>query len=351
MTMHDAGGHVQTVRGPVPVAELGYTHTHEHVLVDLSRNAPIARMTMEERRHFDDKITLENYYRVRRDHRNRADLIMDDEAVATRELTLFKEAGGGAIVDATSIGLGRDPTALARVSRASGVHIILGSGYYVAPYHPPEVANRDTAAIEREIIHDVAEGVDGAGIRAGIIGEIGLTWPVHPDEDKVLRAACRAQAATGVPLLIHPGRNTAAPLDHIRVVREAGGDVERTVMSHIDRTLFDLDDMKALADTGCSLEFDLFGQESSHYALADIDMPNDATRVDYLMSLMAAGYERQLVIAQDICHNTHLVTFGGEGYAHILKHVVPLMRRKGMSTEKIDLLLTGNPARILERRQ
>jgi phosphotriesterase-related protein len=118
-------------------------------------------------------------------------------------------------------------------------------------------------------------------------------------------------------------------------------------MSHIDRTLFSLADMVQLAQTGCYLEFDLFGQEFSYYPLAPIDMPNDAMRVEYLRGLMAAGYREKLVIAQDICHKVHLTKYGGEGYAHILEHVVPIMRRKGMTQDDINIILITNPARIL----
>src|SRR5205823_8580268 len=166
--------------------------------------------------------------------------------------------------------------------------------------------------IYERIVRDLVEGVDDSGIRAGIIGEIGLTWPVHPDEVRVLCAAARAQAGTGAALLIHPGRNPEAPLDALRRAREAGGDPRRTIMSHVDRTLFSLDAMRALAAEGFYVELDLFGQESSYYPLAPIDMPNDATRVDYLRGLIEAGYRDQLVIAQDICNKAHTAKYGGE---------------------------------------
>src|SRR5581483_10455510 len=134
------------------------------------------------------------------------------ESDATAEMLLYRAAGGGTVVDATSIGINRDPLGLARISRASGVQVVMGAGYYVAEYHPPAVSGLSEVAIYEQIVRDVEDGVDDTGLRSGIIGEIGMTWPVHPDEVKVLRAAARAQVRTGAPLLIHPGRNTAAPL-------------------------------------------------------------------------------------------------------------------------------------------
>ena len=133
----------------------------------------------------------------------------------------------------------------------------------------------------------------------------------------------------------------------MRVVGEAGGRPERTIVGHLDRTLFSDESLLALAETGCYLEFDLFGQESSWYLHDEIDMPNDATRIDYLRKLIAEGHGERLLVAQDICRKTALRTYGGEGYAHILEDVVPVMRRKGMSEAEIDAIVVDNPARIL----
>jgi len=133
----------------------------------------------------------------------------------------------------------------------------------------------------------------------------------------------------------------------MEVVIEAGGDPSRTIVGHLDRTLFDREAMRRLGATGCHLEFDLFGQESSFYQYAAIDMPNDATRIDHLVWLSDQGFGDRLLVSQDICRRTCLVTWGGWGYAHILENVVPLMKRKGMTESWIERLLGTNPARIL----
>ena len=118
--------------------------------------------------------------------------------------------------------------------------------------------------------------MDDTNIRAGIIGEIGCTWPLTDNERKVLRASARAQQETGAAILIHPGRDEAAPQEIVEVLSEAGADIERTIIGHLDRTITDLDILLKLADSGCYLEWDLFGNESSHYPLSDFDMPSDA---------------------------------------------------------------------------
>jgi phosphotriesterase-related protein len=338
--MSERSGKVQTVLGSVDPADLGHTQPHEHLLCNLVPpqyrdipGEPIALETLGEmRRHWT---------------RNPFNLVLDDEEDAIYEMRRYRAVGGGALVDATSLGIGRDPAGLARISTASDVHVVMGAGYYEAAYHPDEVRDLDEAGLAEHIVRDVSEGVDGSGIRAGIIGEIGLGWPVKPDEARVLRAGARAQRETGASLLIHPGRHPDAPLRAIRDLQEAGGDPERAIACHVDRTLFSLDAMCELAGTGCYLEFDLFGQESSFYPLAPIDMPNDAMRIDYLIGLFEAGYGERLLVSQDICAKLHLTRYGGESYSHILENVLPLMERKGMGKRQIDAVCVENPGRLL----
>ena len=167
------------------------------------------------------------------------------------------------------------------------------------------------------------------------------------DEERVLRAAARAQAETGVALIVHPGRDELAPRRALDIVAEVGGDVTRTVIAHVERTLFSEVALLDLAATGCYLGFDLFGQESSYYPWAPIDMPNDSMRVDMLLGLSRAGHGRRLLMSQDICYRTALRTYGGPGYAHVLAHVLPLMRRKGFSEDEIHTITVSNPAELL----
>ncbi len=360
-------GLVRTVLGDVDPGVLGHTQTHEHLISDMS--GIIQRWGMQAvsggssdtipgqvrrelpasaRRYVFDKIRPETYDRIRREVINVDNLQLFDEETSIEEMQLYRGAGGGSVVDCTPIGMARDPLALARISRATGVHVVMGCGYYVHDFHPPGFDSVDEQAIEEEIIRDVQVGVGDTGLRSGIIGEIGMSWPALPCEERVLRAAARAQQKTGAPLQIHPGRDPAAPLQIIKAVVDAGGDPERTIMCHIDRTLWQVDDMLELAATGCYLELDLFGQESSYYAPEpDTVRPNDGTRIDWLMALGEAGYGDQLLIAQDICQKVYLRKYGGPGYTHILEAAMPLMRRKGMEPELMQKITVDNPAAIL----
>jgi phosphotriesterase-related protein len=346
----DPVGFVRTVARDVPPGWLGITMPHEHLLLTRYRWRREAGLPLPEAGNDPrsrQPISLETSDWVRRYGRHPDEPNLTDEAVALAEAQLYLEAGGGALVDATNTDLARDPAALARISEATGLHIVMGAGHYIGAYHPLDMHERTESDLMAEIVRDIEEGAEGTDIRSGIIGEVGIEHPMTANERKSLRAAAIAQRATGAALLVHPGRHPESPFDAVEVVREACGDLSRTVIAHIDRTLFDRADMRRLAATGVYLEFDLFGQESSFYQYAPIDMPNDAMRIDHLLHLFEAGFGERLLTSQDICRKTSLVTWGGWGYGHIISNVVPVMLRKGMKPHQVDMLLIDNPARML----
>ena len=347
MSDFDLIGKAQTVLGTVPADELGISLTHEHLLVDLgSTFSPPDDATSYSFAY--QPVTAENLWWVRYNYGgNKDNMELLDEETAIAEAARFKKSGGRTIVDATSVGIKRDPLGLARIARATGLNVIMGSGYYVHDYQPASIVEKSEAEIVEEIVSDITEGVGNTGIRSGVIGEVGCSWPLDENERKSLRAAARAQRLTGAPLLIHPGRNPQAPLEIMEIVRESGGDPTRTIMSHVDRTIFDNETLDKLAETGCFIEFDLFGSETTFYPFSPIDMPNDGKRLDYFLHLRDEGRIGQVLMAQDICNKHRLTKYGGHGYAHILENVMPIMRRKGFLAEEIDQIMVGNPARAL----
>jgi phosphotriesterase-related protein len=275
-----------------------------------------------------------------------------DEQEAINEAMLFKKVGGRTIVDVTNVGLGRDPQALARVARATGLNIIMGTGYFLEGSHPKDMPVKTEEQLLEEIVRDVTEGAQGTCIRAGIIGEIGCTWPMTDNEKKSLRAAARAQQLTGAALNVHPGRmdNTAA-LEIVRLLQNCGADMSRTIISHIDVRVRDHSARCEIAKAGCYLEYDAVGWDGlaplSLYRGSSIDIPNDAQRVYEIMDLIKEGYLNQILISQDICYKAWRVCYGGRGYAHISNYIIPLMLSKGMSQEQIDNIMVKNPKQLL----
>ena len=252
---------VQTVLGPIAPADLGPTLMHEHLLCDIRHP--------EQRKPDDlgpelalDNVWAINYGTVKGAARN---YLLDARDVATDEVRRMVAAGGRAIVDLSSGGLSPDPLGLVEIARATGAHVILGCGHYVHDYQDPANATRTVEDLAEEIVESVEDGVWGTDVRAGIIGEIGCSAPWTALEQRVMLAAVLAQRQTGAAINVHPGRHPDQPQEAADFIRVKGGRMERVIISHIDRTVFDADRLGRLADAGCVLEWDLFGQEASYY--------------------------------------------------------------------------------------
>jgi phosphotriesterase-related protein len=93
----------------------------------------------------------------------------------------------------------------------------------------------------------------------------------------------------------------------------------------------------------------MFGQESTYYPYGWFEVPNDGARVRLLEALVERDLLGQLLISQDTGYRSLLPRWGGTGYAHILREVVPLLRRRGWSPADVDRLTRTNPARWLSR--
>jgi phosphotriesterase-related protein len=343
-TRDNLRGRVQTVTGLLAPAALGQTLMHEHLLINL--NPPRLRAdTPPDEPDLDPCDCFAIRWGTTFSPRN---FRLDDTALATSELARFKSAGGGTLVELTVGGLQPRPERLAAIARATGVNIVMGCGHYVEEYQDPGNANRGAEHFAREIVGQLTEGAWGTQIRAGIIGEIGCQAPWTAQERRVMQGALLAQAETGAALNVHPGRHPDQPQEVADFARAAGAPMDRVIISHIDRTIFDADRLLRLADTGVVVEFDLFGWEQSNYfPNPDIDMPNDAIRLRWLRLLIDHGHLGRILLSSDICERTRLCQYGGHGYAHILTNVLPLMRRRGFTDAEIETLLIATPARLL----
>ena len=218
-------GKIQSVLGLIDPADLGLTMTHEHLLIDFSvMFNPSPDVTTQRMAHAP--VSMENLGWIRQYcYSNLDNLLVLDEDTAIEEAMLYQRHGGGTIVDATTVGIGRDPLALARISRGAGLHVVMGAGYYVDAAQPDNINEMDQNDISQEIVRDIQVGVGSTGIKAGIIGEIGCTWPLKPNELKVLKASAQAQSETGASILIHPGRDENAPIEILNILLDSGADI------------------------------------------------------------------------------------------------------------------------------
>jgi phosphotriesterase-related protein len=343
-TRQELRGKIQTVLGPIEPGQLGRTLMHEHVLCDI--RAPQSRGDND----LGPEITLENVWQMnygRGVKRAGRKYMLDLEDIATREVRMMKHDGGDAIVELTCGGLSPDPGGLKRIAQGTGVHLIMGCGHYVSDYQDPKNHARTVEDFAQEMIGQILKGAWGTEVRAGMIGEIGCSAPWTQTEKRVMQAALIAAAETGAAINVHPGRDPDQPQEVADFIKAAGHPTGRVVISHIDRTIFDEPRLLRLAESGVTVEFDLFGQESSYYGLSDIDMPNDATRLRLIRGLIDHGHLDRVVISHDICYRTRLASFGGHGYGHIFRNVVPMMMKRGYSEDEIDAILVRNPRRLL----
>ena len=348
MAQREQKGMAQTVLGTVDPGELGPTSTHEHFLLDFAMIAFRPPAEASERFRAYEPVSMKNLGWVNYDpFRSRDNLVTMDEEVSIEEGLLFKKAGGRTIVDTTSRGIGRDPAALTRIARATGLNVIMGSGYYIAPVHPDDMDRRTERQIADEIVADITKGADDSGVRSGIIGELGCSWPLTDNERKVLRAGAAAQIETGASITIHPGRNPAAPFEVLDILEDAGADLTRVIIDHLDRTIHETAALERLAQRGCNLEWDFFGWEISEFSMSEMDMLNDGQRLNFIKHLADRGHIRQIVMAQDMFGKHRLTRYGGHGFDHIMRRIRPRLREKLGSTEAADTILVENPARLL----
>lgn len=343
--MNEVRGHVRTATGDVAASTLGRTLIHEHLVSSLvpywvPETAPAAASL---------KVSLATLTQVRRHaFAVRDNLVLDDLDGAVREMGKFTAAGGSTIVEVTSLGIGRDVGAIEQIARRSGVNVVVGCGYYIHATHPRSLEERTEASLAAEMVEEIVDGIAGTGIRAGVLGELGVgTYPMHIAERKVLRAAARAQVRTGAGMVVHPAPGTDSAFEIVRVLERAGARMDKVVVSHLDERL--RDDVRAfrrLGASGCRFGFDTFGREI-FYDGRRRQHPSDQERIRTVTLLLDAGLGDRITLAQDICLRHELSAFGGQGYDHVLVNIVPRLLESGVPAAVVDRMLIETPARVL----
>lgn len=341
-------GCAMTVLGPVPVAEMGVTLMHEHILLDGARTWKCP-CHPDEKAIAEQPVSMEIIGELRMNpYMNRDNVSLDDYDIALAELAKYRSLGGHTVVETTNIGIGRDPEKLARIARMSGLRIVMGTGFYLQHTHPDWFAAMDVDQITQFIVDDVGGGAQQPAIMAGIIGEVGVSKDFTPEERKSLKASARAARITGVPLSIHlPGweRLAHAVLD---VVEREGADLRHTVLCHMNPSHDDLDYQKSLARRGAFLEYDMIGMDY-YYADQDAQSPSDEENARAIAALVETGFGDRLLLSQDVFLKIMLTRFGGFGYGYILKHFVPRLKRHGVAQAAIDQMLIHNPKTVFAR--
>jgi predicted metal-dependent phosphotriesterase family hydrolase len=307
--------YVQTVLGRIDPSDLGVTLPHEHTQCALW--------------HIENRW---DYWQLTR-----------DEPVILAELERFREAGGGSIVDLTLPGIGRDPEWLATIARASGLHVVMGCGWYRTAYYPPEarIDRRSVDDLADELAREIEEGVGDSGVRPGIIGEIGTDKPwVSPAEERVHRAAARAALRTGRSITTHSVLSPVG-LAQLGIFEEEGLDPGRVVVGHSDSYPV-LEHYLEIIRRGASIEFDFLGM-----MFTAVERRGEDRIVELLLELLARGHADRVLLSQDVCNDAQLRRYGGRGYIYLADRFLPRLRKAGVSDADVDTMTIANPRRIL----
>ena len=305
---------VMTVSGPIPPERLGFTLPHEHTGIHLW--------------HIEKRW---DYWEL-----------TPDEDLIIEELHDLRRRGGGTLVDLTLDGVGRDPHRLRRLAGATGLNIVMGCGWYRGAHYPAEslIDRRSVDELTAEMVNEFENGVAATGIRPGIIGEIGTDKPwVSALEERVHRAAARASLATGMAITTHGVQSTVG-LAQLRIFTEEGVDPSRVIIGHAD-SHHDIDFYLEVLATGANLQFDFLGHRfGSEESL-------EPRLVETMVELLERGFAPQLLLSQDVCHNSQLKANGGFGYVYLQQHFLPTLRTAAVGEGEIRTMTIDNPARIL----
>jgi phosphotriesterase-related protein len=317
---------------------------HEHVLVDASVWYRTRRP--EDARFEQIPVSADTLADVRwHAFSFRDNLRLDSAEAALDGLRRFRVAGGQTVVDTTTIGLQPRPTEVADVARLAGVNVVQGAGFYVHPSHCPQVCAAGVDALEEFLERQLTAGVGDSGVLPGIFGEIGMSAPPEACERRVLRASARVAARWGMSVSIHVDGSGTFGTEHVEDCVGEGLPADRVICGHMDERL-DAAYHRELAQAGATLAFDTFGSELKYSGL--FDHPSDTVRMRWVADLIEAGWERQLVLGQDVFVKAHLRQFGGNGYEHLPARVLPTLEAEyGIPSATLEQLMLHNPRRLL----
>lgn len=344
---HIRSGKVMTVNGPIAAEALGITLMHEHILNDC-RCWWHAPKTPERQYLAGGFVCMEILGELKQDpFVNKHNITLDDEPLAISELRAFANAGGKTVVEPTCRGIGRNPLALRRIAKSAGLNVVMGAGYYLGSSHPAKVADMTVGDIANEIVREAVEGVDGTDVKIGLIGEIGVSSDFTAEEEKSLRGAAQAQVRTGLPLMVHlPGwfRLGHRVLD---VVAQEGADIRHTVLCHMNPSHDDFSYQSELAARGAFIEYDMIGMDF-FYADQQVQCPSDEEAARAIVRLAEAGYLDRVLLSHDVFLKMMLTRYGGNGYAYVLRHFLPRLKRHGLDETALDQMMRANPRAVFQ---
>jgi phosphotriesterase-related protein len=302
---------VNTVLGPKSPRSLGMTLMHEHVLVDFIGADKVSR----------DRYNADEVFRVALPH-----------------LKKLRAVGCRTLVECTPAYLGRDAGLLKRLSQASELQIVTNTGFYGAAEdkYVPALAYQETVdQLAARWIKEFQEGIEGTGIRPGIIKTGVDKGRLSEIDAKLVRAAARTHLHTGLTIAAHTGDGTAA-LEELEILRQEGVHPSAFIWVHAQNETNPELHFRA-AKQGAWVEFDGVGEKSAQ---------NHLTLVK---SMADSGFLSYTLLSQDAGWYNIGESGGGEyrPYTFLLESFIPMLQKAGLLKEDIRTLLVDNPRRAL----
>ncbi|GAA4668654.1 MULTISPECIES: phosphotriesterase family protein [Amycolatopsis] len=309
---------IRTVLGDVPAAGFGPADYHEH----LFQVSPL--LTGDE---------------------------LDDETASGEEALSLVTAGISAMVEATPTGLGRNPAAVARISRATGLQVVHVTGAHREEHYPDGHWLRDADDLTARFTADVTEGLpaedspargpvatgpDGEPVRAGMVKAGVGYWRISPFEQRVLAAVGETAAATGVPVMVHLEYCSAA-FEVLELLAAQGVPAHRVVLAHVDRNL----------DPGLHAELAAAGAYLGFDGMARHREAPDSAILDDLEQLVTAGHTPKILLGGDVARRGRYRAYGGlPGLDYLPRRFLPRLTRR-VGEDAVAEMLRHNPARLL----
>ncbi len=298
---------IRTVTGDILPKTLGPTLIHEHVVLDLSR--------------------------IRKDQ----DAILADSDPLNRELQNLRAAGCGGIVEVTNRGMGRDVQSLAVLSRRHGIPIVAATGFYKQSYYTEEVFQKTEEELTERFVKELTVEVEGTGIRAGIISEIGsVSMRSHRMNTKCSKQLSRRKEKPAPPLSTHCEMGTMGS-EQLSLFSRADMDLSKVSIGHQDLN-GNRQEYEALLRSGVYIQFDTIGKNAYR---------PDEERLDDLLWILDKGYVKQIMLSTDITKKSYLKVNGGFGYEHLFTDFLPRLKERGVHQREIDTMMVDNPRRFL----
>lgn len=345
-------GSIQTVTGLISPDETGFTLPVEHLLSDPTLNwTPPAEASAREIYFVElsnETIAYSRYYGLRSLAVGRLGKVGD----AIDEVDLFKQWGGGSVVDATGSAGGRDPVGLMRIANATGINVVMTASAPAS--NGADAASLNTShEMAESIIREITTGADGTQIKAGLISNDNGDCRSHTGLD-TLQACALAHRSTGAPVFIDASANDDEPHTVLEALNELGVDLTAVTFLHMGSHPRSV--VKAVVESGCKVALDDFGvgiQPASDYTDHDSTerrISSEESMLSTLEWLASEDHSNQVLLSQNINSADRYTRHGGHGYFYLLANVVPRLKAMGFGEDMIEQLFVSNPADALKFR-